>query len=132
MTAILDAVVLRLQTQVPERTVYARAIPDGALPAQYLLVRESIADEFSARAVGTVHAGQHAIRVLSVARDPFPERAAHVADVGAARAREALRNFRPGGQWALRFDIGSDPYRDEELPDLTFIVAAQYVARSAL
>ena len=132
MTAVLDAVVARLDAVVVGREVYARAVPDGPIPAEYLLVRESVSGEFSARSVGTVHAGEHLIRVLSVARGPRPDDAAHVADVGAERARAALRNYRPAGQWVLRYDLGSDPYRDEDLPDWSFIVASQYFVRSSL
>lgn len=133
MSAVLDAVVARLQAQVIGRQVYAREAPSGPLPTEYLLVREALIDESSARSTATIHVGARTVTVLSVARDDEPLQAHRVAQVGAERARAALRNWRPLGAWVLWPSGGSvGAYRDDTLPDPTLHVAVQYAVRSAL
>lgn len=132
MTVVED-VAARLRAQVPSRTVYEWAVPDGTLPAAYLLVRASIADETSERMVDTTHVAYETVRVLSAARNDNPHSAARTADAGLRFARAALRDYRPSsGQWRLRFETGSDPYRDESVTETTFVAAAQYRLRSSL
>ena len=128
---VTEDVAARLRTQVPSRTVYEHAVPDGTLPTAYLLVRSSVSSEDSERLCDTTHVVGHTVRVLSVARNSDAHVAARTADAGASFARVALRDWRPsGGQWKLRFDVGSDAYRDEDLPHTTFVVGLQYGLRA--
>lgn len=121
----------RLRTQVPSRTVYEHAVPDGAIAASYLLVRGSISGESSERMCDTTNVVDHALYVLSVARNGNPHVAARTADAGLTFARAALRDWRPsGGQWKLRYETGAAPYRDDSIPETTFVAAAQYGVRS--
>lgn len=128
--ALVEDVAARLRTQVPSRTVFEHAIPNGTLPPAYLLVRASVSGESSDRFCDTTHIASHTVRVLSIARNGDAHVAARTADAGSAFARVALRDWRPsGGQWRLRFEIGSDAYRDESTPETTFVAALQYSLR---
>lgn len=122
----------RLRTQVPSRTVYEHAVPSGeTIPAAYLLVRGSISGERSERLCDTTNVVDNALYVLSVARNGNPHVAARTADAGLTFARAAFRDWRPsGGQWKLRYETGSAPYRDDSIPETTFVAAAQYGVRS--
>jgi len=63
--------------------------------------------------------------------DPF--KAARTADVGSSMARAALRDYRPLlGPWRMRFELSADAYRDESLPETTFVAAIQYAVRTSL
>ena len=129
--ALVEDVAARLRTQVPSRTVYEHAIPDGTLPAAYLLVRASVAGESSERFCDTIHRVDWTVRVLSIARNPDPHVAARTAAAGMTFVRDALRGWRPSGlPHRLRFATGSDPFRDESTDQTTFVVAAQYDLRT--
>ena len=128
--ALVEDVAARLRTQIPSRTVYEHAVPDGSLPAAYLLVRASVSGEGSERLCDTTHVISYTLRVLSVARNGDPHVAARTADAGSVFARRALRDWRPsGGQWKLRYETGSDAFRDESVPATTFVAAVQYSLR---
>ena len=129
---VVEDVAARLRTQIPSRTVYEYALPsDGTIPAAYLLVRSSVSREDAERMCDTTNVVDHTVRVLSIARNPDAHRAARTADAGATFARAALRDWRPsGGQWKLRFDVGSDPYRDDTTPETSFVVGLQYGLRA--
>lgn len=130
---LVEDVAARLRAQIPSRTVYEHAVPDGTLPTAYIVVRGGITAETSARMTDTTHVGEGLIRVLSVARNSDAHKAARTADAGAAFARDALRDFRPsGGQWPMRLALGSDPYRDESVAETTFVVGLQYGLRTDL
>lgn len=131
--ALVEDVAARLRVQVPSRAVYEHAVPDGPLPAAYVLVRGGITAESSERMASTTHVGEATVRVLSIARHADPHVAARTADAGATFARAALRDFRPSsGQWPMRLALGSDPYRDESVSETTFVVGLQYVLRTDL
>lgn len=132
MTLVED-VAARLRTQVPSRAVYELAVPDGPLPTAYLLLRATPSDEAGQRMTDTTDHVMLTVRVLSVARHADPFKAARTADVGSSMARAALRDFRPAaGPWRLRFAASSDAFRDESLPDSTFVAAVQYAVRTPL
>ena len=131
--ALVEDVAARLRTQIPSRMVYEYAVPDGSLPAAYLLVRAAVTDEGSERMCDTTHVVDHTVRVLSIARNGNPHVAARTADAGASFARTALRDWRPsGGQWPLRFETGSDAFRDESIPETTFVAPLQYSLRGSV
>lgn len=130
---LVEDVAARLRTQVPSRTVFEYAVPDGTLPTAYLLVRASPVDEGSERLSTTTHVVQSVVRVLSAARNGNPHVAARTADAGAKFARDALRDWRPsGGQWPLRFDVGADAARDESIPETTYVAPLQYSLRGSV
>lgn len=130
---VVEDVAARLRTQVPSRTVYEYAVPDGPLPAAYVLVRSAVTDEESVRMCGTVSVETSTVRVLSVARNNNPHVAGRTADAGSAFCRAALRGYRPGaGQWRLVYETGSDAYRDDSLPETTYMTALQYSLRRDL
>ena len=131
--ALVEDVAARLRVQVPSRTVYEHAVPDGTLPAAYLLVRAAVTGEGSERFCDTTHVVSHTVRVLSIARNQDAHRAARTADSGATFARTALRDWRPsGGQWKLRYETGSDAFRDESTPETTFVTPLQYSLRATV
>lgn len=131
MTAV-DEAVARLKAQVPSRTVYAHAVPDGTIPAQYLVVYGSNGSEESARMGGTVNLGEPAVWVTSVSRNAKPELAAREAAWGAQKAREALRNYRPDGTWSFRAETSQPPQRDDSLDQTTFYAVEQFSRRTFL
>ena len=127
---VVEDVAARLRAQVQSRTVYEWAVPDGSLPAAYLLVRGSVSGEDGDRMPETVDHERWTVRVLSAARHSDAHVAARTADAGLAFARAALRDYRPlAGAWRLRYDLGSDAFRDESASDTTFTAAAQYSLR---
>ena len=129
--ALVEDVAARLRTQVPSRAVYEHAVPDGTLPAAYLLVRAAVTGEGSERFCDTTHVVSHTVRVLSIARNADAHVAARTADAGATFARTALRDWRPsGGQWKLRYETGTDAFRDESTPATTFVTPLQYSLRA--
>jgi hypothetical protein len=131
--ALTEDVAARLRTQVPSRTVYEHAVPDGTLPAAYLLVRAAVTDEGSERMSTTTHMDHAGVWVLSVARNGDPHVAARTADAGATFARAALRDWRPsGGQWPLRFVAGRVAERDESIPETTYVAPLQYGVRGTV
>lgn len=130
MATVVEDIAARLRAQVPSRTVFEWAVPDGALPAAYLLVRATPVDEASGRMVDTVDHEQWTVRVLSIARNADPLKAARTADAGATLARRALRGYRPlSGQWRLRFELGSDAFEDDATTETAFNAPLQYSLR---
>jgi hypothetical protein len=96
-------------------------------------VRGYVSDEHSHRLVGSTHAAENTVRVLSIARHNDAHVAARTADAGATFARDALRDWRPSSdQWPMRFVMGSDPFRDESIAQTTFVVGLQYLVRSSI
>lgn len=133
MTTLVEDVAARLRSQVPSRVVFELAVPDGDLPAAYLLVRATPSSELSERMTDTTDHVSWTVRVLSVARHVDPFKAARTADAGAGFAREALRGYRPlSGPWRLRYELSLDATRDESLPETTFAAAVQYAVRRNL
>lgn len=132
MGAVEDAVT-RLTAQIPSRTVYPYAAPDGNLPARYLVVYGSDGTEESNRLTQTVNVLRPAVWVVSVARNLRPEVAAREAAWGASKARTALRDYRPSGSYAFRHETGdTSPRRDDTASTTTFVAAEQFSIRTAI
>ncbi len=127
---VVEAVAARLRAQVPSRATYEWAVPDGPLPAAYLLVRAAASVESGERMTETTDHVVWSVWVMSVARSTDPFKAARTADAGLTLARDALRDFRPAGSpWRIRFTLSSPAARDESLPETTFLASVQYDAR---
>lgn len=122
----------RLTAQIASRTVYLNGVPDGVLPARYIVVWASEGSEERTRACDAVNVQTPSIWVTSVSRNGDAEKAAHEAAWGAAKVREALRNYRPESRWAVRAETSSPPRRDETLPETTYSAVEQFSIRSAV
>ena len=131
MGAVEDAVA-RLTAQIPSRTVYPYAVPDGTVPARYLVVYGSEGVEESTRMVQHVNQQVPTVWVTSVARNTNPITAAREASWGAQKAREALRNYSPDGSWAFRAEISQPASRDESTTSTTFFAVEQFSRRTSL
>lgn len=127
---LADAVAVRLTSLVPSRTVYAHGVPDGDLPARYLIVWASEGSEESTRMVRTVHVQTPAVWVTSVSRNTSPEVAARESQWGAGKAREALRNWLPESRWAMKHDSSAPARRDESIDATTYVATEQFSLRS--
>ena len=123
------AVAARLRSQVPSRTVYEGAVPDGAIPARYLLVVTSEGDEAATRACDVVNVQIPYVWVYSVSRNASPDLAARECAWAAAAVRAALRNWQPT-EWRLRHLVSAPPGRNDTTPDTTFDAVDQYRVRS--
>ena len=130
--SLVDDVKARLDAGSMGRAVYAREVPNGALPAQYILVRETPNAELGSRMCDTTNLQDHVVRVLSVARDGHPEQAAHFAEIGRKLAMTQLRDWRPTSAYKFKLVVAPDTYADKALPDFTEVAAAQYSYREAL
>lgn len=127
---LAESVAARLRSEVPSRTVFEGAVPDGALPAQYLVVVTSEGDEAATRACDVVNQQTPYLWVYSVSRNALPDVAAWEARWGAAATRRALRNWRPEGTWRV-WSLASIPAgRNDTTPDTTFEAMEQFRVRS--
>lgn len=131
MGAVEDAAT-RLRAQIASRTVYEHAVPDGDLPAQYLVVYGTEGREESTRMSQTVNVTTPTVWVSSVSRNAEPEVAAREAAWGASKARTALRNYRPDGSWAFRSETSQPARRDESASVTTFLAVEQFSRRTSL
>lgn len=127
--SLVETVAARLRAQVPSRAVFEHGVPNGVLPAAYLLVRAAVTGESGERMPETVDHETWTVYVLSVARHADPHVAARTANAGMQFARPALRGFRPDGPWRLRYETGTSAFRDESTADTHFTAAAQYSVR---
>lgn len=117
---------------LPGRTVYTGALPDGPLPARYVIVWSSEGSEESTRAARTVNIQTPALWVTSVSRNGDPMVAEREASWGAAEARRRLRNWRPEARWALTHELSQPARRDESIPETTYVAVEQYTLRSSI
>lgn len=120
----------RLETLIPSRPVFIGAAPDDTPPPRYLLVRTSEGSEAATRSTHSVSIQTPAMWVLSVSMNPDPDEAYDEAAWGASRARAALRNWRPDGEWRVIAEASQTAKRDESLPQTTFTAAEQFSFRS--
>ena len=127
-----DAVKARLVSSVPSRTVFAGAVPDGVLPASYLVVWASEGFEESSRSTSTTNVQTPALWVTSVSRNAKPDVAAREAAWGAAKVRAVLRNWRPDGGWLLRAEVSAPPQRESSGTVSTFTATEQFSVRTNL
>ena len=126
---ILDDVKARLESEVPGLTVYKGAVPNGTLPAKYLVVWASEGDEFSTRMCDATNIIEPTFWVTSVGRLSSPQNSASAAAFGSRETRRALRDWRPYGAWKVRPEASQAPRRDESLPDSTFFAVEQFSVR---
>ena len=127
-----DAARERLASAVPSRTVYAGAVPDGTLPATYLVVWASEGFEESTRSTTSTNVQTPALWVTSVSRNKRPEVAAREAAWGAGKAREVLRDWRPDGGFLLRAEVSAPARREDSGTVSTFVATEQFSVRTNL
>ena len=130
MGAVEDAAT-RLRSQISSRTVYEYAVPDGTLPAQYLVVFGAVGLEESTRMSQTVNVAEPAVWVTSVSRNAKPDVAAREAAWGAEKSRAALRNYAVDG-WAFRAEVSQPARKDETASVSTFFAVEQFSRRHPL
>jgi hypothetical protein len=124
------AVKARLESLIPSRTVYTGAVPDGTLPARYLVVYASEGTEDATRMTGTVSVQTPSLWVSSVSRNASPKVAADEAAWGSGKVRAALRNWRPESAWSVRSETSQPARRDESIATTTFYAVEQFSLRS--
>ena len=130
MTLLAD-VAARLASQVPSRTVYAGAVPDGTLPTRYLVVWASEGSEESTRLCDTTNVQTPTFWVTSVSRNASPMVAAQEAAWGSSKVRAAMRDWRPYSQWKVRPESSQPPRRDESATT-TFYAVEQFTVQVSL
>ena len=130
MTLLAD-VTARLAAQIPSRTVYAGAVPDGTLPTRYLVVWASEGSEESTRLCDTTNVQTPTFWVTSVSRNSSPTVAAQESAWGATKVRAALRDWKPDGKWKVRPET-SQPARRDESATTTFFAVEQFTVRLSL
>ena len=126
------AVEARLRSLVPSRTVYGGAVPDGPLPATYLVVWASEGSEESTRSTSTTNVQTPALWVTSVSRNSKPNVAADEAAWGAGKAREVLRNWRPDAGFLLRAEVSAPPRIEQTGTVSTATATEQFSVRTNL
>lgn len=130
MTLLAD-VTARLSAQIPSRTVYAGAVPDGTLPTRYLVVWASEGTEESTRMCDTTNVQTPTFWVTSVSRNNSPQVAAQEASWGANKVRAALRDWRPDAKWKVRPET-SQPATRNESATTTYYAVEQFTVRLSL
>lgn len=128
---LLSDVAARLTAQIPSRTVYAGAVPDGTLPTRYLVVWASEGTEESTRLCDTTNVQTPTFWVTSVSRNSSPMVAAQESAWGSSKVRAALRDWRPSGKWKVRAEASQPPRRDESATT-TFYAVEQFTVRISL
>jgi len=131
MGAVEDAAA-RLRLQIPSRTVYEYAPPDGTLPPRYLVVYGDEGLEEATRLSQTVNVVTPAVWVTSVSRNTEPAVASREAAWGAQKARAALRNYRPDGSWAFKAETSQPARKDETASTSTYFAVEQFSRRTHL
>lgn len=127
-----DAVKARLEAQIPSRTVFVGAVPDGALPARYIVVWASEGIEAVGRAAGAANRQTPYVWATSVSRSHSPQQAAREAAWGAAQVRLALRGWRPDDRWRLSHEASVPARRDESISETTFFAVEQFSLPSSI
>ena len=130
MTLLAD-VTARLAAQIPSRTVYAGAVPDGTLPTRYLVVWASEGTEESTRLCDATNVQTPTFWVTSVSRNASPMVASQEAAWGASKVRAALRDWRPYSQGKVRPESSQPALRDESATT-TFYAVEQFTVRLSL
>lgn len=128
--AAVQLVADRLAAQIPSRTVYLEAVPDGALPARYLLVSDGGDTEAASSMCDRVDLVGHAVLVKSVSFSSDPVVAAREAGWGEEKAREVLRDWRPSigsATWKVRAsDNYLAPSRDDSTGSTAFMAGRYF------
>ena len=131
MGAVEDAVT-RLAAQISGVTVYPYAVPDGVIPARYLVVHGTPGFEEGTRSTFTINQRTPTVWVMSVSRHTRPEQAAREAAWGAEKARDALVNYSPDGSWPFRHELSSPVQREENTTSTTASAVEQFSRRTSL
>lgn len=122
----------RLAAQIPTWPRYLHGVPDGNLPARYLVVRSSEGSEERTRAAGSTTIQSPSLWIAGSVRHDDGQFAAKELAAVMAQVRATLRDWRPESRWALR-PVGSQPaIRNEALPETTFYAVEQFRLRSSI
>ena len=128
--AVLDLVAARLEALIPSRTVFVEAVPDGTLPARYLLVQEGGDSEEASSMADKVDLVGHSVLVKSVSFNTDPVAAAREAGWGEEKARDALRGWRPvigTAAWKARASNNYlAPTRDDSTGSTAYMVGRYF------
>jgi hypothetical protein len=127
-----DLAQTRLVSQIPGRTIYLDAVPDGTLPPRYIIVRTSEGTEEANRAVDVPNRQTPHLWATSVSRNHDPRQAAREAKWGAAQVRIALRGWRPDARWRLKHEASLPARRDESISETTFFAVEQFRLPSSI
>ena len=133
---VVDVVAARLRVAFPSRVVFERAVPnkmpDGsAVPPRFYIVSSNVGDEASSTMADARDLRTPMLWVRCVSRREDPQTAADEVSWWAEGAREALRGLRPAvGRvaWRLNHQVSSQPFRDEGLPESTWLATEQWLA----
>ena len=130
---VVEPIASRIESVVgAARVVYRYGVPDGALPATYILVTASVGETSSSNLAGLADRRTSTVDVKSVSRDPDRHQAAREALWGARKVVDSLTDFRPAvGRvaWPMDHLTSYAPVADDSLPDA---VVMQAVERYAL
>lgn len=110
------------------RVVYRYGVPDGALPATYILVTASVGETSSSNLAGLADRRTSTVDVKSVSRDPDRRQAAREALWGARKVVDSLTDFRPAvGRvaWPMDHLTSYAPVADDSLPDAVVMQAVE-------
>jgi len=126
---VVEPIASRIESVVgAARVVYRYGVPDGALPATYILVTASVGETSSSNLAGLADRRTSTVDVKSVSRDPDRHQAAREALWGARKVVDALTDFRPAvGRvaWLMDHLASYAPTADDSLPDAVVMQAVE-------
>ena len=134
---LVEIVAARLRAAFPSRSAFEWAVPnkmpDGAaVPPRFYIVSANIGAEDSLDLSGASDLREPVLWVRCVSRREDPQTAAHEVLLWASGARDALRDLRaPLGSGLVELDhlVSSQPFRDEGLPESTWLATEQWLAQ---
>lgn len=126
---VVEPIASRIESVVgAARVVYRYGVPDGALPATYILVTASVGETSSSNLAGLADRRTSTVDVKSVSRDPDRHQAAREALWGARKVVDALTDYRPSvGRvaWPMDHLTSYAPVADDSLPDAVVMQAVE-------
>lgn len=126
---VVEPIASRIESVVgAARVVYRYGVPDGALPATYILVTASVGETSSSNLAGLADRRTSTVDVKSVSRDPDRHQAAREALWGARKVVDALTDYRPSvGRvaWPMDHLTSYTPVADDSLPDAVVMQAVE-------
>ena len=126
---VVEPIASRIESVVgAARVVYRYGVPDGALPATYILVTASVGETSSSNLAGLADRRTSTVDVKSVSRDPDRHQAAREALWGARKVVDSLTDFRPAvGRvaWPMDHLTSYAPVADDSLPDAVVMQAVE-------
>ena len=131
MTTFVDAIADRLVGRVDGWQVYKHGVPDGTLPARYVVVWGIPGDESASTTSSATDMREPVAWVTSVCRYPDARFAASEVSESSVRVRDALRDWRPPlgrANWKCRNGLSGAPRRDESIPATTYATVEQFTA----